>query len=173
MKIISKILSYRCTFIGYDTRNEATIQKIVDLIPSKIIFDNTFSKDEVVDYFTTKQVVREIQLSSLLDSCKSINIVLNLNQIEANGDRSKDIRDLVRFLNSKLYEISQEDRNIKLILLTSIYNSSSGDVNMKGGTGPLYASDYCITLKEDKLKVVKDRIDYDNYEISISDLEFE
>lgn len=163
--------------IGYDTRNETTIQKIVDLIPSKIIFDSNFSKDEIVEYFTTRQVIREIQLSSLLDQSKSINIVLNFNnlQTEPGGDvsRSKDVRDLVRFLNSKLYEISQEDRNIKLILLTSIYNSHSGDVNMKGGTGPLYASDYCITLKEDKLKVVKDRIDHDTHEINISDLEFE
>ena len=172
MKIISKILSYRCSLIGYDTRNETTIQKIVDLIPSKIIFDSNFSKDEIVEYFTTRQVIREIQLSSLLDQSKSINIVLNFNNLQTDSG-SKDVRDLVRFLNSKLYEISQEDRNIKLILLTSIYNSPSGDVNMRGGTGPLYASDYCITLKEDKIKVVKDRIDHDTHEINISDLEFE
>jgi hypothetical protein len=169
--------------IGYDTRNEATIQKIVDLIPSKIIFDHNFSKDEVVEYFTTRQVIREIQLSSLLDQSKSINIVLNFNNLQTEatrfaGDRSKDMRDLVRFLNSKLYQISQEGRNVKLILLTSIYKSFSGDPNgehmqMMGGTGPLYASDYCITLKEDKLKVVKDRIDHDTHEINISDLEFE
>lgn len=168
MKIISKILSYRCSLIGYDTRNETIIQKIVDLIPSKIIFDSNFSKEEIVEYFTTRQVIREIQLSSLLDQSKSINIVLNFNNLQTDSV-SKDVRDLVMFLNSKLYEI----RNIKLILLTSIYNSSSGDVNMRGGTGPLYASDYCITLKEDKLKVVKDRIDHDTHEINISDLEFE
>ena len=164
--------------IGYDTRNETIIQKIVDLIPSKIIFDSNFSKEEIVEYFTTIQVIREIQLSSLLDRSKSINIVLNLNNLQTDSGcskrmDSKDVRDLVRFLNSKLYEISQEDRNIKLILLTSIYNSSSGAVNMRAGTGPLYASDYFITLKEDKLNVVKDRIDHDTHEINISDLEFE
>lgn len=158
--------------IGYDTRNETIIQKIVDLIPSKIIFDSNFSKEEIVEYFTTRQVIREIQLSSLLDRSKSINIVLNLNNLQTDSG-SKDVRYLVRFLNSKLYEISQEDRNIKLILLTSIYNSSSGAVNMRAGTGPLYASDYFITLKEDKLNVVKDRIDHDTHEINISDLEFE
>ena len=75
MKIISKILSYRCSLIGYDARNEETIQKIVDNIPSKILFDNVFSKEKYIDYFTTKEVIREIKLLELLNESVSINVI--------------------------------------------------------------------------------------------------
>lgn len=165
MKIISKILSYRCSLIGYDARNEETIQKIVDNIPSKILFDNVFSKEKYIDYFTTKEVIREIKLLELLNESVSINVILNLNNLKNEDDdrlmsQARDIRELINFLNSKLYQLSTDGRNIKLILLSSIYSAFYNGSNkpvLAGGSSPLYSSDYCVYLENNNLTVIKDR----------------
>ena len=173
--------------IGFDSRNEETIQKIVDLIPNKIVFDSDFTKDEIMESFTTTQIIRQIKLIDVLDESGNVNVVLNLNNLQNEGSntpgsfplhRSQNIRDLVNFLNSKLYQISNSNRNIKLILLSSIYNTSE-NYQIKGGTAPMYASDYCVILKQDELIVVKDRESIerpfggDNTKIKISNLIFE
>lgn len=180
MKIISKILSHRCSLIGYDTRNEETVQKIVDNIPSKIIFDNVFSKEKYIEYFTSKEVIREIKLIELLDESVSINIILNLNNLKNEDDnrlfsQSRDIRELVNFLNSKLYQLSTDGRNIKLILLNSIYTAFDNGYEKSmliGGSDPLYSSDYCVYLERNNLTVIKDRNDFES-RIQISNLIFE
>ena len=167
--------------IGFDSRNEETIQKIVDLIPNKIVFDSDFTKDEIMESFTTKQVIRQIKLIDILNESGNVNIILNLNNLQNEGSntpgsfplhRSQNIRDLVNSLNSKLYQISNSNRNIKLILLSSIYNTSE-NYQIKGGTAPMYASDYCVILKQDDLIVLKDRNGVDNSKIKISNLIFE
>lgn len=176
--------------IGFDSRNEETIQKIVDLIPNKIVFDSDFTKDEIMESFTTTQIIRQIKLIDVLDESGNVNVVLNLNNLQNENTpgsfrsisdslhRSQNIRDLVNFLNSKLYQISNSNRNIKLILLSSIYNTSE-NYQIKGGTAPMYASDYCVILKQDELIVVKDRESIerpfggDNTKIKISNLIFE
>jgi len=180
LKIITKILSYRCSLIGFDSRNEETIQKIVDLIPNKIVFDSDFTKDEIMESFTTTQVIRQIKLIDILDESGNVNVVLNLNNLQNEGSntsgsfplhRSQNIRDLVNFLNSKLYQISNSNRNIKLILLSSI--NTSENYQIKGGTAPMYASDYCVIFKQHELIVLKDRNGVDNSKIKISNLIFE
>ena len=169
--------------IGFDSRNEETIQKIVELIPNKIVFDSDFTKDEIMESFTTTQVIRQIKLIDILNESGNVNIVLNLNNLqneESNTPgffplhRTQSIKDLVNSLNSKLYQISNSNRNIKLILLSSIYQNPSGNYQIKGGTAPMYASDYCVILKQDELIVLKDRNGVDNNsKIKISNLIFE
>jgi hypothetical protein len=188
LKIINKILSYRCSFIGYDSRNEETIKKIVSFIPNKIVFDNYLNGNNIYEFFTEKQIMRQVKILELLnkDELTYINIILNLNeiQIENSLTRSKTIKNLVTSLNSKLYEISNANRNIKLILLSSLSKQMESPGNTLSefavsGTTPIYVSDYCFFLKKDEMFVIKDReqgdgfLEFEKDKIKISNLIFE
>jgi hypothetical protein len=162
--------------IGFDSRNEETIQKIVELIPNRIVFDSDFTKDEIMESFTTTQVIRQIKLIDILNESGNVNIILNLNNLQNEGSNTPGffrIKDLVNSLNSKLYQISNDNRNIKLILLSSIYQSSSGNFQIKGGTSAIPVSDYCVMFNKDELIVIKDRESMDESKIKISNLIFE
>lgn len=168
MKIIDKILSYRCTLIGFDVRNERTIKEIVKHIPNKIVFDGgDFTNDEIMESFTEKQVIRQIKLMDILGESGNVNIILNLNNLKNEGPNKHKRPGLasiileysLNYLNSKLYQISDSNRNIKLILLSSMNTSKSGEYQIRGGASAICASDYFVIFDQNKLIVMKDRED--------------
>jgi hypothetical protein len=64
----------------------------------------------------------------------------------------------------------------KLLILTSLYSSGLKNVdddsitNFSGGSKPIYMSDVAIVMQEESMKVIKNRFDDNNIDISYNKL---
>jgi hypothetical protein len=83
---------------------------------------------------------------------------------------------MLRELNSHLYNISNDDFKVNLMILSQTYkgfDSNRPSDLIRGGSEPLYMADYAIILADDKLKVIKDRNFGDDKCCKFSELDFE
>lgn len=178
MKIINSILSNRCTLIGYDSRSESVVDKITDSIPNKICFTEPYSEDGINNFFTSKEIIRDLKINSIISHIRQVNVIVNLTYLKTSKSESPnyELKNMLRELNSHLYNISNDDFKINLIILSQVYkgvDSNRPSDMIRGGSQPLYMADYAIILADDKLKVIKDRNFGDEKDCKFSELDFE
>ncbi len=164
MYIIDRILESNTTLIGYDTQNEINIERIINLLPSVILFDSN-SVDEILEYFNSKSYHRDHKLSSLMDENQYVVINLsNITIVDSGTLRSVIIKSFVRQIQSRIYVLNNTDSNVryKIIFISQTYTSmvpSGSSVTFRNySTESLYISDLAIRLSGDKLIIEKNRV---------------
>jgi hypothetical protein len=136
---------------------------------------------EINSSFSFKSFLRDLKIKSILETGDTVNnpeyLVLDLNEIifksDDLGSRQRQIKDIIIKIREDMY--SGSDIPYKLLILTSLYSSGNNinDVsitNFSGGSTPIYMSNVAIVMQEESMKVIKNRFDDNNIEISYDKL---
>jgi hypothetical protein len=166
MDILNRILQSRFTTIGYDSKSELSLIKLLNLIPNRIQFgiDEIIKVDEIEEFFNSVSYNRNHKLSYLLDDEKEQFIVINFSSIDFDNkyplNKSKSISDLVRYLQSTIYTLNNTDSsvNYSLILLAHTYvNNVNQNLSIAGGESLIFNSELYLRLTDGNLIIEKDR----------------
>ena len=163
MDILKRILQSKHTTIGYDSKSELSLIKLINLIPNRIQFgmDEIVKVDEIEDFFNSVSYNRNHKLSYLLDGEKEQFIIINFLNIDFDDidplKKSKSISNLVRYLQSTIYTLNNTDSsvNYSLIIISPTYKTQQQSI--KGGMSLIENSELYLRLNDDYLIVEKDR----------------
>ena len=166
------------TLVGYTFKDE----RIKDELISNF---NYVDVGQIDSSFSLKSFLRDSKLNSILDDKFKLPdyILIDTNNIlydsENIGSRRNSIRSITEKIRSEIY--SQYSGNfpqtplVKLIItqpmnviMQNLHRTFDDDTtSFTGGNSTLYISDLVVTIKGDKIKVVKNRFgdDDDDYEI--------
>jgi hypothetical protein len=171
MNILNLIQRSHITAITYTSINEKLVQQHLDLLDGEVEYlpiseksmgdiicnDVEFLRDLKLNLIlTTKKVFYVLDLSDvkLPDSWKNLNP--SPNKVEL----TQYIRDSIRELSSKLYQLKNENIEISLIILCQLYYSGERYIP-KYGDSILYNSELVIQLDNDDISIQKNRITSD------------
>jgi hypothetical protein len=164
MDVLKRILHSKSTTIGYDSKSEISLIKLLNLIPNRIQFgiDEIIKVDEIEEFFNSVSYNRNHKLSYLLDDEKEQFIVINFSSIDFVEPKykSKSISDLVRYLHSTIYTLNNTDSsvNYSLILLAHTYvNNVNQNLSIAGGESLIFNSELYLRLTDGNLIIEKDR----------------
>lgn len=156
------------TLIGYTFRDE----RIKDEFISNFSF---IEIDEINSSFSFKSFLRDLKLKSILETGESVKnpeyILLDLSNIrieekDSLGGRQKVIRKIIEKIREDVYrDYSSEfpaKPQYKVIFTCSLYNSGTNSndneiSNFSGGSEPIFTSDLVLSIKDNKIKVLKNR----------------
>ena len=168
MNLLDKISYSNTTLIGYDTQNEHLVKKLLQFLPSVILFERASSDKEVMEHFNSVSHFRDYKLSSILDNNKTNYVVVDLSTLFFE-EESKDSNELfsgitrrkfIQELQSRLYTLSDSSIKFKLVLLSNIYITMTPlntQVFFRGGSTIVNVVDLVVKFLGDKLMVEKDR----------------
>jgi hypothetical protein len=90
------------------------------------------------------------------------------------GGRQNQIGNILNKIREDMY--SGPELPYKLLILTSLYSSGLKNVddtsitNFSGGSQPIYMSDVAIVMQEESMKVIKNRFDENDIDVSYEKL---
>ena len=172
------------SLLGYRFKQERLKDEIISKLPHLVV-------PEIDSSFSFKSFLRDLKLQSILETGYSVNnpeyLVLDLNNISIDsfkwkdlGGRQNQIGNIINKIRQDLYSnFSSGYPQIppyKLLILTSLYSSGMKNVddanitNFTGGNKPIYVSDVAIVMEEESMKVIKNRFDDNNIDISYNKL---
>ena len=162
------------SLLGYRFKQERLKDEIISKLPHLVV-------PEINSSFSFKSFLRDLKLKSILETGETIKnpeyLVLDLNEIRFNSDdlgsRQRQIKDIIIKIREDMY--SGSEMPYKLLILTSLYSSGKNvdDVNItnfSGGSEPIYMSNVAIVMEEESMKVIKNRFDDNNIDISYNKL---
>ena len=162
------------SLLGYRFKQERLKDEIISKLPHLVV-------PEINSSFSFKSFLRDLKLKSILETSETIKnpeyLVLDLNEIRFNSDdlgsRQRQIKDIIIKIREDMY--SGPEIPYKLLILTSLYSSGKNvdDVNItnfSGGSEPIYMSNVAIVMEEESMKVIKNRFDDNNIDISYNKL---
>jgi len=162
------------SLLGYRFKQERLKDEIISKLPHLVV-------PEINSSFSFKSFLRDLKLKSILENSDTINnpeyLVLDLNDIRFDtkdlGGRQTQISNILNSIREDMY--SGSDVPYKLLILTSLYSSGKNvdDVsitNFSGGSQPIYISDLVIVMGEESMKVLKNRFDDNDIDISYNKL---
>lgn len=164
------------SLLGYRFKQEKLKDEIISKLPHLVI-------SEIDSSFSFKSYLRDLKLQSILETCDTINnpeyLVLDLNDIRFQSDdlggRQIQIGNILNKIREDLYSnyssVYPQTPPYKLLILTSLYSSGknfddNSITNFKGGSKPIYISDVSIVMEDESMKVIKNRFDDNNIDIS-------
>lgn len=161
------------SLLGYTFKQERLKDEIISKLPHVVI-------TEVDSSFSFKSFLRDLKLQSVLETGDTLNnpeyIVLDLNDIRHSsknlGGRLTQIKNIIEKIREDMYSVSEKP-SYKLLILTTLYNSGTNTdkfdiLNFSGGSHPIYMSDLALVMRENSIKVVKNRFGNDGDDILIS-----
>ena len=168
------------SLLGYRFKQERLKDEIISKLPHLVV-------PEIDSSFSFKSFLRDLKLQSILETGDSVNnpeyLVLDLNDIRFKSDdlggRQRQISIIIDKIREDLYSnysgVYPQTPPYKLLILTTLYSSgmNSDDnsiTNFKGGSKPIYMSDVAIVMEEESMKVIKNRFDDNNIDISYNKL---
>jgi len=168
------------SLLGYRFKQERLKDEIISKLPHLVV-------PEINSSFSFKSYLRDLKLKSILENSNTINnpeyLVLDLNDIrfksEDLGSRQRQISIIIDKIREDLYSnysgVYPQTPPYKLLMLTSLYSSGKNvdDVsitNFSGGSTPIYMSNVAIVMQEESMKVIKNRFDSNNIDISYDKL---
>ena len=169
------------SLLGYRFKQERLKDEIISKLPHLVV-------PEIDSSFSFKSFLRDLKLKSILETGDTVNnpeyLVLDLNDIRFNSDdlggRQNQIGNIINKIREDLYSNFSsgypQTPPYKLLILTSLYSSGLKNVdddsitNFKGGSKPIYMSDVAIVMQEESMKVIKNRFDDNNIDISYNKL---
>ena len=107
-----------------------------------------------------------------------IVFVLDLNNIvftnDVLGSRQIQIGRIINKIREDMYS-GPEKPTYKLLMLTSLYSSGknvddSSITNFSGGSQPIYMSDLAIVMQDESMKIIKNRFDHNDIDVSYDKL---
>ena len=163
------------SLLGYRFKQERLKDEIISKLPHLVV-------PEINSSFSFKSFLRDLKLQSILETGDTVNnpeyLVLDLNNIRFKshdlGGRQNQIANILNKIREDMY--SGPELPYKLLILTSLYSSGLKNVddasitNFKGGSQPIYMSDVAIVMQEESMKVLKNRFDDNNIDISYNKL---
>lgn len=171
------------SLLGYRFKQERLKDEIISKLPHLVV-------PEIDSSFSFKSFLRDLKLKSILETGDSVNnpeyLVLDLNNISIDnfkwkdlGGRQTQIGNIINKIREDLYSnysgVYPQTPPYKLLMLTSLYSSGknfddSSITNFRGGSTPIYSSDVAIIMQEESMKVIKNRFDDNNIDISYNKL---
>jgi hypothetical protein len=160
------------SLLGYTFKQERIKDEIISKLPHVVI-------TEVDSSFSFKSFLRDLKLQSILETGESVinpeYIVLDLNDIRYKSssvlfDKQYQIKRTVEKIREDIYSGTP---SYKLLMLTSLYKSGTNTdnfdiTNFMSGSVPIYMSDLALVMKENSIKVIKNRFGNDGDDILIS-----
>jgi hypothetical protein len=168
------------SLLGYRFKQERLKDEIISKLPHLVV-------PEIDSSFSFKSFLRDLKLQSILETGNTVEkseyLVLDLNDIRFDtkdlGGRQIQIGNILNKIREDMYSeyssIYPQMPPYKLLILTSLYSSGknvddSSITNFKGGGKPIYMSDVVIVMEEESMKVIKNRFDDNNIDISYNKL---
>ena len=169
------------SLLGYRFKQERLKDEIISKLPHLVV-------PEIDSSFSFKSFLRDLKLKSILETGDTVNnpeyLVLDLNEIRFESDdlggRQNQIGNIINKIREDLYSnysgVYPQTPPYKLLILTSLYSSGLKNVdddsitNFKGGSKPIYMSDVAIVMQDESMKVIKNRFDDNNIDISYNKL---
>ena len=164
------------TLIGYTFKEE----RLKDEFISNFSF---IEIDEISSSFSFKSFLRDLKLKSILENGESVKnpeyILLDISNIrieekDSLGGRQKVIRKIIEKIREDVYrDYSSEfpaKPQYKVIFTCSLYNSGTNSndneiSNFSGGSVSIFTSDLVLSIKDNKIKVLKNRFGNNGDEI--------
>jgi len=172
------------SLLGYRFKQERLKDEIISKLPHMVV-------PEIDSSFSFKSFLRDLKLKSILETGETVKnpeyIVLDLNNIRFKSDdlfgRQRQIGNILNKIREDMYSECQKQYNVaksdipyKLLIITTLYSSGLKNVddanitNFSGGSEPIYISDVAIVMQEESMKVIKNRFDDNNIDISYNKL---
>jgi hypothetical protein len=172
------------SLLGYRFKQERLKDEIISKLPHMVV-------PEIDSSFSFKSFLRDLKLKSILETGETVKnteyLVLDLNNISIDsfkwndlGGRQRQIGNIINKIREDLYSnysgVYPQTPPYKLLMLTSLYSSGLKNVddasitNFSGGSKPIYISDITIVMQEESMKVIKNRFDDNNIDISYDKL---
>lgn len=162
------------TLLGYSFKDERIKDEIISKLPHLEI-------NEIDSSFSFKSYIRNLKINNVLWDSKIPTIdetrllVFDLSKIKIDAfspsmkyELTKSIMESIRseiFKNSSFFKILLTAPTNK-----SIFHEEPTLLNFFCGMSPVYISDVCCVLKEDNIKVLKNRYSEKDIEISLDGL---
>ena len=167
------------SLLGYRFKQERLKDEIISKLPHLVV-------PEIDSSFSFKSFLRDLKLQSILETGNTVKnpeyLVLDLNNIrfknDVLGSRQRQIGNIINKIREDLYSnysgVYPQTPPYKLLMLTSLYSSGknvdASITNFSGGSQPIYMSDVAIVMQEESMKVIKNRFDDNNIDISYNKL---
>lgn len=168
------------SLLGYRFKQERLKDEIISKLPHLVV-------PEIDSSFSFKSFLRDLKLESILETGESVKrpeyLVLDLNDIrfksEDLGSRQNQIGNILNKIRSDMYSnFSSGYPQIppyKLLILTSLYSSGKNVdddsiTNFTGGNKPIYMSDVAIVMQDESMKIIKNRFDHNDIDVSYDKL---
>lgn len=168
------------SLLGYRFKQERIKDEIISKLPHLVV-------PEIDSSFSFKSFLRDLKLESILENGESVKrpeyLVLDLNDIRFKSDdlgsRQKQIGNIIQNIRQDLYSNFSsgypQTPPYKLLILTSLYSSGkniddNSITNFSGGSQPIYMSDVVIVMGDESMKVIKNRFDHNDIDVSYNKL---
>ena len=162
------------SLLGYRFKQERLKDEIISKLPHLVV-------PEINSSFSFKYFLRDLKLQSILETSDTVNnpeyLVLDLNNIKFDtkdlGSRQTQIKNVINKVREDMFH--PETIHYKLLILTSLYSSGknvddASITNFSGGNQPIFMSDVAIVMQEESMKVIKNRFDHNDIDISYNKL---
>ncbi len=162
------------SLLGYRFKQERLKDEIISKLPHLVV-------PEINSFFYFKYFLRDLKLQSILETGDTVNnpeyLVLDLNNIKFDtkdlGSRQTQIKNVINKVREDMFH--PETIHYKLLMLTSLYSSGknvddASITNFSGGSQPIYMSDVSVVMQEESMKVIKNRFDHNDIDISYNKL---
>jgi len=162
------------SLLGYRFKQERLKDEIISKLPHLVV-------PEINSSFSFKSFLRDLKLQSILETGDTVNnpeyLVLDLNNIKFDtkdlGSRQTQIKNIINKVREDMFH--PETIHYKLLILTSLYSSGknvddASITNFSGGSQPIFMSDVAIVMQEESMKVIKNRFDHNDIDISYNKL---
>jgi hypothetical protein len=164
------------SLLGYRFKQERLKDEIISKLPHLVV-------PEIDSSFSFKSFLRNLKLQSILETGESVNnteyLVLDLNEIRFKSDdlgsRQNQIGTILNKIRSDMYS-GPETPTYKLLILSSLYSSGMKNIddvnitNFSGGSQPIYMSDVAIVMQDESMKIIKNRFDHNDIDVSYNKL---
>ncbi len=162
------------SLLGYRFKQERLKDEIISKLPHLVV-------PEINSSFSFKSFLRDLKLQSILETGDTVNnpeyLVLDLNNIKFDtkdlGSRQTQIKNVINKVREDMFH--PETIHYKLLMLTSLYSSGknvddASITNFSGGKKPIFMSDVTIVMQEESMKVIKNRFEHNDIDISYNKL---
>ena len=163
------------SLLGYRFKQERLKDEIISKLPHRVV-------PEIDSSFSFKSFLRDLKIESILETGESVKnpdyIVLDLNNIvftnDVLGSRQIQIGRIINKIREDMYS-GPEKPTYKLLMLTPLYSSgknvdNSSITNFSGGSQPIYMSDLAIVMQDESMKIIKNRFDHNDIDVSYDKL---
>lgn len=162
------------SLLGYRFKQERLKDEIISKLPHMVV-------PEIDSSFSFKSFLRDLKIQSILETGETVKnpeyLVLDLNNIRFKSDdlgsRQNQIGSILNKIREDMYSGSKVP--YKLLILTPLYSSGKNvdDVsitNFSGGSKPIYMSDISVVMQEESMKIIKNRFDHNDIDVSYDKL---
>ena len=163
------------SLLGYRFKQERLKDEIISKLPHLVV-------PEIDSSFSFKSFLRDMKLESILETGNTVKnpeyLILDLNDIKFKSDdlggRQNQIGNILNKIREDMYS-GPENPTYKLLILTSLYSSGrnvddTNITNFSGGSRPIYMSDVAIVMQDESMKIIKNRFDHNDIDVSYDKL---